>query len=115
MSEPTINVPPFCKTHLSLLVHGAGFKESDPWRALTIMASIALFQAATADPTTYDRVGGDVTRIPELGCLACYKPDAFGEIVEAVRTRGLSAIKPLGESWVAKSTSPIASEIVKKP
>jgi hypothetical protein len=72
---------------------------------LIIMAQIALFQAATADPTFYARIGGDLQRIGEVGCLACFKPDAFGEIVEAAKRerRHGGTIKRLGESWVRRS------------
>ncbi len=100
MANPRLTVPDLCRTHQSLLVQQAGYAESDPWRALIVMTQIALFQAATADPSTYDRIGGRVERIPELGCLACYKPDAFGEIVEAAKSRDPGAIKRLGESWL---------------
>ena len=100
MSEPRIDVPDMCRMHQSLLVQQTGYRETDPWRALIVMAQIALFQAATADPTFYDRVGGEITRIREIGCLACFRPDAFGEIVDAVRTKGPGAVKALGESWV---------------
>ena len=70
---------------------------------MIIAAQIALFQAATHDPKTHDRIGGLIERLPELGCLACYKPDAFGEIVEAAKTHDLGAIKALGESWLVHS------------
>lgn len=97
--RPTIELPMLCKTHQSLLVHQAGYTPADPWRALTIATQIALFQAATADPATHARTGGLIARLPALGCLACYKPDAFGEIVEAAKTKDLGAIKRLGEAW----------------
>jgi len=60
--------------------------------------------AATADDTFYDRIGGDLQRIGEIGCLACFKPDAFGEIVEAAKRerRHGGTIKRLGESWVRR-------------
>lgn len=68
------------------------------------MAQIALFQAASADPTFHARLGGDVGRIDEVGCLACFKPDAFGEIVEAAKRKDdTGAIKRLGEAWVSRA------------
>lgn len=100
--EPRINIPDMCKMHQSLLVHQVGVPESGPWRSLIIMAQIALFQGATADPTFYERLGGDLGRIGEIGCLACFKPDRFGEIVEAVKSTDAGAIKRLGESWLRK-------------
>lgn len=92
-----------CDKHAWLLVHQAGYTHADPWRALIIMAQVALAQAATCDPRVHTKLGGDLARIGELGCLACEKPDAFGEIVEAAKTHELGAIKALGERWVAEA------------
>lgn len=98
--RPQILIPNMCKTHQSLLVHGAGYSPSDPWRVLIIASQIALFQAATADPTLHAKIGGDIKHIGEIGCLACFKPDAFGEIVELAKSHDLSKIKAYGESIV---------------
>ena len=96
-----IKIPDLCRNHLARLVRGARYSESDPWRALTIAAQIALFQAATADEAIQMRCGGDATEIGELGCLACLKPDAFAQIVVIARkSKDLTGIKELGESWV---------------
>lgn len=102
MSEErkTIVTPDMCGKHRSLLVHQAGYKEADPWRALIIASSIALFQAATADDSVHKAIGGDITKISSLGCLACRKPDVFGEVVEAAKTRDFGKIKALGEKYV---------------
>jgi hypothetical protein len=91
-----------CRTHQHLLVSQVGIPESGPWRALIIMAQLTLFQAATADPTFHQKLSGDLGRIAEIGCLACFKPDAFGEIVEAAMSSDKGAIKRLGESYVQK-------------
>ena len=96
-------MPDMCQTHQHLLVKQAGYSVNDAWQALIITSQVALFQAATCDPKTHQKIGGDILRLPELGCLACYKPDAFGEIVEAAKTHDLGAIKKLGEGWVQES------------
>lgn len=97
----TISVSDMCKLHQSLLVHQAQYSRDDAWRALICMAQIALFQAATVDPHFHELIGGNINRASEVGCLACFKPDAFGEIVEAAKNkRDMGAIKRLGESWV---------------
>lgn len=101
MTQPTINVPPMCDTHEGLLVYQAEYRPTDPWQALIIMANVALFQGATCDPKVHAEIGGNIEDITKLGCLACRKPDLFGQIVEAARTRELGAIKALGESWIA--------------
>lgn len=111
---PAIAVPDMCQTHQYLLVRQAGYSPSDPWRALIIASQIALFQAATTDPKTHSRIGGDITRLHEIGCLACYKPDAFGEVVEAAKSHDLGKIKALGEHWVQAAAETGARE-PKKP
>lgn len=100
MTEERVDVPAMCMKHQSLLVHQVGVTKDGPWRSLIIMAQIALFQAATAREGTYEKLGGDITRLKQLGCLACYQPDRFGEIVAAAQ-KGES-IKELGEKWVKK-------------
>lgn len=97
-----IKIPELCTKHLSLLVHQAKYKESDPWRVLILVSQIALFQAATADKKTHNKIGDDITKISELGCLACYKPDAFGEVVEVAKLHDIKKIKELGESYIGK-------------
>lgn len=103
MTDAKVMVPDMCQKHQFLLVKQAGYAESDPWRALVLASQIALFQAATVDDRTHKRLGGDITRLSEIGCLACYKPDAFGEVVEAAKSRDLGVIKKLGEKWIANA------------
>jgi len=107
MTEPNkqITMPNMCDRHQQLLVHQARFKETDTWRALIIVTQIALMQAATCDSKTHDRIGDDITKISELGCLACYKPDAFGEIVEQAKTHDLEKIMALGERWLSEAAA----------
>lgn len=100
MAQPNIILPNMCQTHQGLLVHQARYSRKDPWRALIVSVQVALFQAAMCDPKTHERIGGDIARLPELGCLACYRPDAFGEIVETAKAHDLGQIKALGERWV---------------
>ena len=100
--QQRIDIPSLCELHQSLLVQQVGVGPDGPWRALMIMATIALFQGATADPSTHERLENDILRLPELGCLACYKPDLFGELVDAVQRGGMSAIKSLGERWIRR-------------
>jgi hypothetical protein len=101
MSEQTrIELPQMCQLHQSLLLMQLHIGPQDPWRAHIIVAQIALFQATTAHPDTYKKIGGDVTRIPELGCLACYRPDSFGEIIQKFQEGGMAAVKKWGENQV---------------
>lgn len=96
---PQINIPQMCNTHQVLLTRQLGLKPVDPWRAFIIASQITLFQAATSDPKTHKKIGGDITKITKLGCLACYKPDAFGQIIVSGMKGGISEIKSLGEKW----------------
>jgi len=98
--RPQINLADMCQTHQHLLVKQAGYSPRDPWRALIVSSQVALFQAAMSDPKTHKKIGDDITGISGLGCLACYKPDAFGEIVEAAKSHDIGKIKELGERWV---------------
>ena len=106
MNNPIhINVPSMCRTHLWLLVQQCDYKKTDPRQELLIVSQTALFKAATTDPKVYAKIGGDITKIDSLGCLACLKPDAFGEIVEAGKI-GPGTIKALGEKWVNDCARP---------
>src|SRR5678809_799238 len=104
--DPTVVVPDMCQLHQSLLVHQAGFSRTDPWQALIIVAQVALFHAATEDPTLRPKLGGDLMRIGEIGCLACFKPDVFGGIVVAAQAGGLDAIKRMVEPFLMKGENP---------
>lgn len=106
MNQPIVMVPEMCQTHQSLLVHQALYAETDPWQALIVMANVALFQGASADPKIHAECQGDITHISKLGCLGCRKPDLFGEIVEAAKTHELGDIKTLGEKWVQNGSRP---------
>lgn len=100
MSTPQVNLPQICQKHHKLLVMQAGYSEHDAWRALVIASNIALFKAMTLDPKVHAKINGQIERIGSLGCFACYKPDAFGQIVEAAKTHDLGEIKRLIEHWV---------------
>lgn len=99
--NPQVNVPNMCKKHQSLLIHQVGISEDGPWRSLIIMAQIALFQAATIREGIYEKLNGDISKLDSLGCLACYMPDKFGEIVDtAIKEKSL---KLLGEKWIEQA------------
>jgi hypothetical protein len=105
--QPQIMMPNLCQKHRVLLVRQTGFGPNDSWLVLEIGTQIALFQGATCDPKVYEEIGGDVTQITKIGCLACRKPDLFGQIVDAAQKAGkakaVEAIKALGEKWIADS------------
>lgn len=98
-----VRVPPLCAKHQWLLVRQAKYGRKDSWQALMVIANVALLQCATCDDETHKRLGGDMHRVQELGCLACYKPNAFGEVVEAAKTHDLQQVKAVGERWINAS------------
>ena len=101
MDERPIKVPDICQKHQWLLVKQANYNEKDPWRALMIATNLVLFQAATCNPETFRKLKDNIHDIASLGCLACYQPDKFGEIVAAIGTsHDLGKIKALGEKWI---------------
>lgn len=101
--QPRINLPDLCKLHQSLLVQQAGFGPDDPWRALLVVTNVVLFQGATCDPKVHEESGGDITKVAALGCMACRKPDLFGEVVEAAKSHDIGQVKALGDKWIAAS------------
>jgi hypothetical protein len=106
MDTKPVEITPLCQKHQALLVSQAGYSESDPWRALLIIANTVLFQMTSCDPKVYARVGGDVHRFKELGCLACLHPDYFGEVVQAAQSPHPLALKRLGETYIARTRHP---------
>jgi hypothetical protein len=100
--DAPLRLPEMCGTHQSLLVQQTGYGPNDTWQALIMISQIALFQGASVDPKVYAECGGEITNFEKLGCLACRKPDLFGEIVEVAKTKNLGKVKELGESWVYK-------------
>lgn len=99
--EP-IKIQPLCKNHRSELLRKAKYRPTDPWRALEICAGIAMFQGATATPTVWKKLDGDVYGIEKLGCLACRLPAKWAELLRVAKSRDLGEIKKLGELWLSK-------------
>lgn len=106
MTNPTVEVPPMCNTHRVLLVKQAHYGPSDPWQVMELVVQIALFQAMSANPKVHTELKMDLTNLSKLGCMACRKPDVFGQLVEAAKTHKLSVIKELGEKFVSEGARP---------
>lgn len=104
MADKPIDVAPLCQTHAGLLIQQVGVPETGPWRSLLMVAQVVLFQMASTNKQTYERIGGDVYRFKELGCLACLHPDYFGEVVQAAQSPDPLAMKNLGLAYVDRST-----------
>ncbi len=103
MIDEPIETAPLCQKHQALLVHQVDVPESGPWRTLLVIAQVVLFQMVTTDPKVHVRLGGNIHRIKELGCLACLHPDYFGEVVQAAQSPDKMAMKNLGLAYVERS------------
>lgn len=106
MSEGTRTyLPQFCDHCQASIVHGAGFGQSDPWRAAIVVVNVAMFQVAAGRPQIHARCaqteqGADANDLSlvlvEIGCLGCYLPKALAATIDELRERGLS--------WLAQET-----------
>lgn len=105
MKEQPIKVPDMCQRHQRLLLDQLGIGPEGPWRVHILVAQLTLFQGTTAHPTTYERIGGDILKLETLGCLACFRPDTFGEIVQTFLDGGIPAVKELGERLVSNAAA----------
>lgn len=95
--DTTITAPIFCYECQYTIVHGCGFEETDPWRSLVIVSTLALFQATVQDPRIVQRCAGDRDPhtlslvLAEIGCLGCFKPKTRDAVIADVRQHGLDA------------------------
>lgn len=103
MPDTPVEVPQFCDRHQAKLVHAAGFKPEDPWRALLIIGTLVMFQGASCHRRIWEKVEGDVARVKELGCLACKLPGLFETLARTAKSKDPGAIKELGERWIREA------------
>lgn len=99
MTTQTV-IPTLCERHRAELVHGLAIPESGPWQTAIIVASILLFQASTADDRVWqrctllengDRDANDLSLVlAEIGCLACFKPESFGQLLGIMQKHGIT-------------------------
>ena len=68
-----------------------------------IVINAAMFQGVSTEQKIWKRVGGDVTRFSELGCLACLSPGRFDTVLNEAKKKGIGGVKALGEKWVMES------------
>lgn len=102
-----IDCPPMCERHRSELIHGAKFKMGDPWMALEVVSQLALVQATLADKKYLIKYSNDPMGINRVGCLACFSPKIFKEIIDvAKKTRDIGEVKKIGERFDTLNSSP---------
>lgn len=103
MSEhPQVEVPQMCQKHQRLLVEQLRIGPEGPWQIAIVAVQIVLFQGSLTFQSVWGKIGGDVTKLKTLGCLACERPDVFGEAIEAYRQHGIAGTKARGERYVAE-------------
>lgn len=93
----TIKPKPLCYPCRYKLMHKAKFKQTDPWMALEIMATMVLVQNALVDKKYLIKYGNDVEGINRIECLSCFLPDMMKKIIEAAKGKDLEKVKALGE------------------
>ncbi len=100
MSDEKKPVKPnsLCPQCRSNLIHGARFRQSDPWMALEITALLTLMTVALKSNKFHIQYGGDVYQIEKIKCLSCYQPETFKRIIDvAKKTRDLEQVKAIGD------------------
>lgn len=100
--EAATHMPNFCYPCLYLVVHGCGYTQEDPWRALVVVVQIGLFQALTRDTRFWQRVGSKTPDpktmslvLAELGCMGCLKPKTRDYLIALVKKEGLTALSKM--------------------
>lgn len=96
--EGAMMLPAFCPSCLSLIVHGCGFTDEDPWQALGVVVQLGLFQATSRDARFWQRAGGQNDPktislvLAEIGCLGCFKPKTRDALIRSVNADGFDAV-----------------------
>lgn len=104
LDRPQVALPPFCDRHQYEIVHEAKYKKTDPWRALIVIAQVAMFQGMTVTPSVHKRLEGDISKIGTLGCFACRLPHKWAQVIKAAKV-DLKDIKELGLGWVSEANN----------
>jgi hypothetical protein len=87
-----------CSKCRSNLIHGAKYRQADPWMALEVTALLTLVNVTLKSNKFHIQYGGDLYQIERIKCLSCYQPEAFQRIIEVAKeTRDLTKVKAIGE------------------
>lgn len=95
----TLRPRQLCEQCRSNLIHGAKFKQKDPWMALEIASLLTLINMALTDNKYLIKYGNDVMGVNQIYCLGCFLPEKFKKIIKVAKdTRSIKAVKALGET-----------------
>lgn len=82
-------IPELCKMHQAKVVHGLGLKPEDSWQMTLMAVQLAAFRATTFDERFLKRTEGKAENfsvvLGELGCLACWQPEAYRQAMAILR------------------------------
>ena len=99
MQEADIVIPDMCETHQRLLVEQCRYGPDDKWQALFIAAQIALLNFISFNKTSMKKLDGSLRNLHRFSCMACERPDGFGQIVEAAKGKDLEQVSKLITKW----------------
>ena len=89
-----------CSKCRSNLIHGAKFRQSDPWMALEVTTLLSLINVTLEKRKFHIAYGGDVENIEKIKCLGCYNPDEFLAMTKIAKdTRDILKVKEYGENF----------------
>lgn len=87
-----------CSKCRSNLIHGAKFRQSDPWMALEV--TLSLINVALEKRKFHIAYGGQVENIEKIKCLGCYNPEELATMTKIAKdTRDILKIKEFGETF----------------
>lgn len=86
---------PQCRANL---IHGAKYRQADPWMALEVTALLTLVNVTLKSNKFHIQYAGELYNIEKIKCLACYQPEAFQRIIKVAKeTRDLAKVKAIGD------------------
>lgn len=95
--EP-VKPKPLCYPCRYKLIQGAGYKQTDPWMTLEIVATLTLVNCALKDNRFLIKYGNDVYGVNRIQCLGCFMPQTLNKIRQVAKeTRDMEKIKAIGD------------------
>lgn len=101
MEKRPVRPNPMCGQCRSNLIHGAKFKQKDPWVALEVTTLLTLLTISLDDKKFLIKYGNDVYGVEKIPCLGCFLPNHFKNIIQiAKQTRKIEAVKAYGDKLI---------------
>lgn len=104
MEKRPVRPNPMCGQCRSNLIHGAKFRQTDPWMALEVATLLTLLNLALDEKNFHIKYGNDVYGVEKIPCLGCFIPEHFKNIIQvAKQTRKIEAVKAYGDKIISKN------------